>query len=153
MAHAIKVERLDASDAVGIREKVPLSELRAFYGPAFRELREAIRIGGAEPTGAPFVRYFAVTPGTIEVEAVLTCTHAVKARGRVQPLHLEAASAAIVRHVGHSDKLRGAYDALTEWMGEHNRYPAGAPREVYVTMADEDPDPSEWVTLVEQPLY
>jgi effector-binding domain-containing protein len=72
--------------------------------------------------------------------------------GRVKATKLAAAQAAVVRHVGHYEKMKPAYDAITTWMRNNDKKPTEAPREVYVTSPSEDPDPSEWVTLVEQPI-
>ncbi len=152
MAYEIHRTDLPESEAVSIRTAVPLEELQAFFGEAFHKLSEAIELGGANPGGPPFVRYYSVSPTHVEVEAVMPCDSAVLARGRVHPLRLSATPAAYVRHVGHYEKLRPAYDAITEWMSEHGKHATEPPRELYVTSPAEDPDPSEWVTLVEQPI-
>ena len=152
MAYEILTANLPASEAVAIRATMPMSELQGFFNQAFLELSEVIRNGGANTVGPPFVRYYAVTPERAEVEAVMTCDKPVKVSGRVKTLHLNAAQAAIVRHVGRYDKMKPAYDAITQWMANNGKHAIEAPREVYVTTGAEIPDPSEWVTLVEQPI-
>jgi AraC family transcriptional regulator len=152
MGYQILTANLPASEAVSIRTTIPLTELQDFFNLAFLELSETIRAGGANPAGPPFVRYFSVTARAVEVEAVMGCDRPVPVSGRVTPLHLDAAQAAIVRHVGHNDKIKPAYDAIAQWMSNNGKQPIEAPREVYVTTVAEDPDPSEWVTLVEQPI-
>ncbi len=152
MAYEILTANLPASEAVAIRAELPMSEMQGFFNEAFLELSEAIRKAGATPVGPPFVRYYAMTPERVDLEAVMTCDKPVQAGGRVKPLHLDAAQAAIVRHVGRYDKMKPAYDAITQWMANNGKHASEAPREVYVTTAAEVPDPSEWVTLVEQPI-
>jgi effector-binding domain-containing protein len=152
MAYEILTANLPASEAVGIRTTIPIDELPNFFNLAFLELSEVIRAGDAIPVGPAFVRYYSVTPRAAEVEAVMTCNKAVEVSGRVKPLHLNAAQAAVVRHVGRYDKMKPAYDAITQWMSNNGKQPIEAPREVYVTTIAEVPDPSEWVTLVEQPI-
>ena len=102
--------------------------------------------------GPPFVRYYSVTPESVDVEAVMPCDREVPVNGRVKRLHLNASQAAIVRHVGRYEKMKPAYDAINEWMSNNGKHAIEAPREVYVTTGAEVPDPSEWVTLVEQPI-
>ena len=152
MAYEILTANLPASEAVAIRTLIPLQELQDFFNGAFLELSEVIREGGGTAVGPPFVRYYKVTPREVDVEAVMTCDQAVPVSGRVKTLHLDASQAAIVRHVGRYDKMKPAYDAISEWMSNNGKQPIEAPREVYVTTAAEVPDPSEWVTLVEQPI-
>ncbi len=152
MAYEILTANLPASEAVAIRTTVPLKDLPSFFSEAFLELSQVIKKGSAEPVGPPFVRYYSVTPERVDVEAVMSCDKQVPISGRVQQLHLNAAQAAIVRHVGRYDKMKPAYDAITQWMANNDKHAIEAPREVYVTTEAEVPDPSEWVTLVEQPI-
>lgn len=152
MAYEIREAQLPASEAVAIRTTVPLSGIPDFLGEAFPELDAAIRAGGGQVIGPPFVRYHSVKPDAVDLEAVLCTDQPVPARGRVAPLKLQAAKAAVVRHVGHYSKLQPAYEAIDRWVKEHGLHPTEAPREVYVTSPAEIPDPSEWVTLVEQPV-
>lgn len=152
MAYEILTANLPASEAVSIRATIPMAELQEFFGPAFHELSELIRAHGANPAGPPFVRYYSVSPKAVDLEAVMSCDRPVPAGGRAKAIRLVAAQAAIVRHVGHYEKMKPAYDAITEWMRNNNKTPSEAPREVYVTTPAEVPDPSEWVTLVEQPV-
>ncbi|MDP2274399.1 MAG: GyrI-like domain-containing protein [Archangium sp.] len=152
MAYEILTANLPASDAVAIRTTIPLNGLRDFFNNAFLELSECIRAAGASPVGPPFVRYYSVTPESVDVEAVMTCDREVPVTGQVKRLHLNASQAAIVRHVGRYEKMKPAYDAINEWMSNNGKHAIEAPREVYVTTGAEVPDPSEWVTLVEQPI-
>jgi effector-binding domain-containing protein len=152
MGYEILTANLPESEGVAIRTTIPMTELQDFFNRAFLELSEVIRAGGAYPVGPPFVRYYSVTSQSVDVEAVMTCDKKVAVSGRVKPLHLNASQAAVVRHVGRYDKLKPAYDAITQWMSNNGKQAIEAPREVYVTTIAEVPDPSEWVTLVEQPI-
>lgn len=152
MAYEILTANLPASEAVAVRTTIPLAQIPEFLNLAFLELSEAVRNSGAIVVGPPFVRYYSVTPEAVDIEAVMTCDKEVPVTGRVKAIHLDAAQAAIVRHVGRYDKMKPAYEAITQWMANNGKRPTEAPREVYVTTIAEVPDPSEWVTLVEQPI-
>ena len=152
MAYEILTANLPESEAVAIRKTLPMSELQGFFDSAFLDLNEVIRGAGASSVGPPFVRYYSVKPDAVDVEAVMSCDRPVQVSGRIKQLHLEAAQAAIVRHVGRYDKMKPAYEAIEQWMSNNGKRPTEAPREVYVTTVAEVPDPSEWVTLVEQPI-
>lgn len=152
MAHEVVTTSLLGGDAAAIRAVIPMAELQEFFGPAFLELTEAIRESGANPAGPPFVRYYSMSPEEVDLEAVMVCDKPIKQHGRVHPIELAPARAAVVRHVGRYDKMKPVYDAITHWMQVNGKRPSEAPREVYVTTAAEVSDPSQWVTLVEQPV-
>jgi len=152
MAYEILTANLPASEAVAVRATVPMTELQDFFNRAFLEMAQAVRSAEAIAVGPPFVRYYSVTAEQADVEAVITCDKKVESRGRVRAIHLDASEAAIVRHVGRYDKMKPAYEAIRQWMSNNGRHATEAPREVYVTTIAEVPDPSEWVTLVEQPI-
>lgn len=153
MAYEILEANLPATPAVSIRAEVPTADLAAFFTAAFAELAEAIRTGGAERAGPPFIRYYSVSRATVDLEAVMPCSEAVLSTGRVHPIQLEASPAAVVRHAGGYDVMKPAYDAITQWLRDNGKEPREAPREVYVTSPAEVSNPEEWVTLVEQPFH
>jgi effector-binding domain-containing protein len=152
MAYEILTANLPASEALAVRSTVPMAELQDFFNRSFLEMAQLVRSSGAIAVGPPFVRYYSVTPEAADVETVITCDKKVEGRGRVRSIHLDASEAAIVRHVGRYDKMKPAYEAIQQWMNNNGKHPTEAPREVYVTTIAEVPDPSEWVTLVEQPI-
>ena len=139
MAYEILTANLPASEGLAVRSTVPMAELQDFFNRSFLEM-------------AQLVRYYSVTADSAEVETVITCDKKVEGRGRVRSIHLDASEAAIVRHVGRYDKMKPAYEAIRQWMNNNGKHATEAPREVYVTTIAEVPDPSEWVTLVEQPI-
>ena len=53
-------------------------------------------------------------------------------------------------HRGPYEAMEPAYRAMTEWMGEHDYEPAGAPREIYLTDPNTAPDNIE--TAIEWPV-
>lgn len=153
MDYEVETATLPPSEAAAIRTVIPMAELPQFFGEAFHELTSAVTAAGASTAGPPFARYFSVGPGSVDVEAVMQTDKPVVAVGRVRPIHLDQTRAAIVRYVGPYDAMKPAYDAISDWMSEHGKHPAEAPREVYLTSPTEVPDPAKWVTLVEQPIH
>jgi len=152
MEYQVQTATLPPSEGVAIRTVIPMDELPDFFGAAFIELHKALNAAGASVLGPPFARYFKVSPGAVDVEAVMLTDKPVAAQGRVHPIHLDGTPAAVVRYVGPYDAMKPAYDAISDWMSEHGKHPAEPPREVYLTSPTEAPDPAKWVTLVEQPI-
>ncbi|MCC6619858.1 MAG: GyrI-like domain-containing protein [Deltaproteobacteria bacterium] len=137
---------------IGIRERLPVERLPAFFGSAFARLAQVAATGGARFTGPPFARYFSVADDQVDLEAVAPLDHPVPAEGRVHGVELPAGAAVEVVHVGPYDTLHEAHREIEAWLAEHHRRAVDAVREVYLTEPGSVPDPAEWRTLVVQPI-
>jgi effector-binding domain-containing protein len=132
---------------IAIRERVPLSQLPAFFGAAFAELGTA---GGSQMTGPPFAIYHAFDQDAVDVSAAMPVRSRLAPAGRAVPIELAGGPAVQVEHVGPYDELSATYGAIEKWIAQNHRRRAGAPREIYMTMPTVPP--SQQVTLVVQPL-
>lgn len=138
---------LRPSLGIAIRERVPVSQLPAFFGAAFTELGA---LGGAQAAGPPFAIYHAFDREAVDVSAAMPLRAQVAATGRVVPIELAGGPAIQVTHVGPYDELSATYGAIEKWIADHHRQRAGAPREIYMTMPTVPA--TQQVTLVVQPL-
>jgi effector-binding domain-containing protein len=141
---------LGSEPAVAVRAVVSMDELPAFFRGAFAELASTITASGARPTGAPFARFFTISPGAVDVEAVFPVSREVPGSGRVYATTLDGGPAIQVCHVGHYDRIAPAYAAIDRWLVTHRMRASGPPREVYMTDSQTEPDLSKHVTLVQQ---
>jgi effector-binding domain-containing protein len=76
----------------------------------------------------------------------------VSESGRVHPVEVNGGPAVQVLHCGPYEGLMAAYAAVERWLSEHHARPAGPPREVYLNSPNEVSGPSEYRTLVVQPI-
>jgi effector-binding domain-containing protein len=58
----------------------------------------------------------------------------------------------VLRHIGPYQGLQGAFARLRSWIGEHGEAAAGPSWEVYVTDPRTEPDATNWITDIYQPL-
>jgi DNA gyrase inhibitor GyrI len=135
------------------------SDLPGFMDGAFPQVLEAVTGAGFVPVGPPFSRYFAFGPERVECEAGVTIgdppggpERSFDGGGRVQPGELPAGQVAVTWHVGPYTTLGRSWDALTAWVAEQGREPAGAFWEVYWTDPRSEPDSSLWRTELIIPL-
>lgn len=138
---------LSAGPALSIRAQVPLSGLPTFFGPAFAEL---VACAGDQIAGAPFARYHAFDPASIDLEAVIPVKTEVPVSGRVQAITLEGGPAVQVRHVGTYEDLGATYLSIERWLEDHHAGRKDFVREVYMT--EPTVPAAEHVTIVIQPL-
>ena len=120
-------------------------------GTALAQAFQAVADSGAVPAGPPFARYFSFGE-TIEYEAGLPLTAPFKAGAEVRASHIGGGEAAVAMHVGPYDTIEQTYVALTAWLEDQGRTPAGPMWESYLTSPDEEPDPAKWLTEVHVPV-
>lgn len=142
---------LRPAHGLAVRATVPVDELPRFFGAAFQELMQAVRVAGSQFAGPPLARYHGQPP-LLEVEAIIPVTTAVGSQGRVEPITLSGGRAVQVRHVGAYDTLSQAYETLRQWMEAHQVRPTEEPREVYLSDPNVVSDPGRLETLIVQPI-
>ena len=121
-------------------------------GSAYQELGSAIREVGVEIVGPPFARYLQIGPDTVRLEAGFPVARPFSVGGRIAMSTLPKGDVAVVMHIGPYDRMETTYAALTTWVAERGREPAGAPWEVYLSDPAAEPNPETWRTEVFLPL-
>ncbi|QOY88956.1 GyrI-like domain-containing protein [Paludibaculum fermentans] len=108
---------------------------------------------GATISGAPFTRYLQFDEqGLMEIEVGMPVLEAVEGQDPVQAVELPGGPCATLVHEGVYERLPATHMALDEWLESKGRQPAGPRWESYVTDPGNTPDPSDWRTLLAQPL-
>ncbi|WP_321474635.1 GyrI-like domain-containing protein [uncultured Paludibaculum sp.] len=108
---------------------------------------------GATISGAPFTRYLNFDDqGLMEIEVGMPVLEAVEGRDPVLAVELPGGPCATLVHEGAYERLPATHMALDEWLELNRRQPAGPRWESYVTDPGNTPDPSNWRTLLAQPV-
>lgn len=141
---------LTPGPAIAIREEVAIADLPGFFGRAFGELAAcaADRIAGP-----PFARYHHFDTARVDVEAVMPVRAPVEVRGRVTAIELAGGPAVQIQHTGPYEELATTYASIEHWMEDHHQARADAVREVYLNNPGEVRDPTQYLTLVIQPVH
>jgi AraC family transcriptional regulator len=144
---------LDEQPALVVRGKMSTPDIPRWLGDAYHAVATAAAAGGAGLAGPPFARYRALDEDFLhfDVEAGFPVSAALESSGEVEAMMLPGGPAAVVLHIGPYEAMKPSYDTLTAWLDQHDYIPEGAPWEVYLSDANEEPDPTRWRTEIVQP--
>jgi effector-binding domain-containing protein len=133
---APQIEQRAEQPYVGIRETVTMETLPSAVDRGFPALFARLAERGAQPAGAPFIRYLRVGE-EMEIDLGVPVADGEQA--------LPAGRWLVALHVGHYSGLHAAHGALQEWAREHG-IAWGEFAERYLTDPREEPDSSRWQT-------
>lgn len=137
---------------VGIRRRVPVSDLPAFLEEVFDTVASQVESAGAHIAGAPFARYRGVSSDVIDVEAGFPLTEPWTGGGDLVAGTLPAARAVEATHRGGYARLRETYEEIERWVGEHDLHVQEESWELYEAGPSSDPDPDTWRTHIVWPV-
>ncbi len=144
---------------VGISADVPIEGIAATADTLLPELFGWLGARGIPPACAPFLKYNVIDMnGRLQIEWGVPVAAPVAGDGRVEADVLPTGRYATLRYRGHYGGLMEANAALLEWVAKQGlkldaqQTPEGdrfrARVEIYVTNPAEEPDPSNWETVV-----
>lgn len=145
--------------SVGIRVRVPMSELPVVIPQLFDEVYNWLEAKSIPSSGAPFVRYHVINmEDKLDIEMAWPVAKAVAGDERVRADVLPAGKYGIVTYTGDYSGLMEANRVLVDWAKETgvqwDRWDdvhgdAFRSRiEIYENGPGDTPDPAQWVTDV-----
>ena len=152
MAYDIEVRELQPQSVVAVRVSVPVEAIPTIMGEVFGELYAYVGRAGLTPAGMPYARYHSFGTEEMDMEVGSPVAGPAEGQGRIVSGELPGGPAAVTWHIGPYDTIVAAYDAITAWMQEHGREPAGAPWEAYWSDPATVTDPAEYRTEVFWPI-
>lgn len=152
MAYEIEVRELQPQAVLAVRVSVPMEAIPTVMGEVFGELYAHVARAGLTPAGMPYARYHSFGAEEMDMEVGAPIAGAAEGEGRIVLGELPGGPAAVTWHIGPYDAIAAAYDAITAWMQQQGREPAGAPWEAYHTDPGETPDPADYRTEVFWPI-
>lgn len=149
----VEERKLRERPTLVMRAKLSTEEIPNWLGKAYGGVESVAAEHGATLVGPPFARYRALDDEfrTFDVEAGFPVAEPVEGSGDVQSSTLPGGNAAVVTHVGPYAAMKPSYDTLAAWVDRHDYVPEGPPWEVYLSDANEEPDPALWQTEIVQP--
>ncbi|MGA7205391.1 MAG: GyrI-like domain-containing protein [Specibacter sp.] len=135
-----------------LREEVPMSGLRDFFGRAFGTVMAATQAQNAQPAGPPFALYHGMPAETIDVEAGFPIAGDFQGTADVRESSLPETRAYEAMHVGSYDTLANTYEAIRERMAADGFTPADMMWEFYLSDPATQADPASWMTRVVWPV-
>src|SRR5262245_16199803 len=133
---APQIEQRAEQPYTGIRETVTMETLPGAIDRGFPALFAGLAERGAQPAGAPFIRYLR-TGEEMEIDLGVPVADGEQT--------LPAGRWLVALHVGHFSGLHAAHGELQEWAREQG-IAWSEFCERYLTDPREEPDPSRWET-------
>ncbi len=142
---------LEPATLAVVREKVPMKDLKAFFGRAFDATYAAAQAQGIRVVGPPLGVYYSMPTDAVDVAAGFPTAGTVKPGGGVTAANLPGGRAAQVLHRGPYDTMGQTYHRLMAWLAEQGLKPAEVMWEYYLNEPSPDaPEATE--TLITWPL-
>lgn len=135
-----------------MREQVPMARLTEFFPRAFGATMAAAQAQGLALAGPPFGKYYGIPGETVDVEAGFPVAGAVSDVDGVFAGTLPAGRVVQAVHVGPYDTLPDTYGEVQRWVDERGLSTQPLMWESYQTDPGEQPDPSQWQTVIVIPL-
>ena len=155
----VEVQQLEPQPVVSIRATARIEQLGEAMGERIQALSDYLQQSGAQPAGAPFVRYHTFGETETDFEFGIPVIKPVAGEDRIAGGELPGGPAVATWHLGPHDKLGEAYARIAEWIKEQGREPDGPGWEVYhwIDLGQDRgtstmPDPSTWRTQLVQPI-
>jgi len=140
------IERITLSPRtyVGIRRKVPVTELQGYFSEVLPRVMRWVTESGLEPASAPMARWHAMDPqtGVADVQAGCFVAEPVPDDGDITCDTTPAGEALRLTHVGSYDDMKRSWGALFRHASDQGLTP-GAGWEIYV----DDPSKTDPETM------
>lgn len=148
----ISITEHDEQPTAGVRERVPMSELTAFFSRAFQDTMAALQAQGAQPIGPPFGKYYGSPTDVVDVEAGFPVAAPIAPAGSVTPGTLPAGKTVEAVHVGPYDTMTTTYAELERYFRDAGLTPGTVMWESYLSDPEAEPDPATWRTRICWPV-
>lgn len=149
---SIQITEFREQPTAGVRERVPMTELTAFFSRAFAETMTALQAQGLHPVGPPYGKYYGPPTETVDVEAGYPVAAAFAPAGRVVPGVLPGGRGVAAVHVGPYDSMESTYSEVEHYFTTSALTPGAVMWESYLTDPEGEPDPARWQTQICWPL-
>lgn len=124
---------LAPTTTAALRERVPMSDLTAFFDRAFHAASTVLERQGVAITGPPFAVYFDMPTDSVDIAAGFPAAAPVAPEDGVRGLELPGGRAVRVVHRGSYDSLGETYRRIAEWLAGRNLVPGVLMWESYLT--------------------
>ena len=151
-AYEVTVKKVDRLMVVSVRDVIPTY---GDVGPLYGELFGYLGSQGISPMGPPLAICHddEYREKDVDMEAAVPVAGRVPGHGRVKFRELPAvAQMACVTHVGGSDSISQAYNAVMAWIDRNGYRITDHDREIYLVGPGPGVDPASYVTEVQLPV-
>lgn len=131
---------------------IPRAAIQQEFGPALRDLQDALAAQGVTPAGPCFSYHLKMPSDTFDFEIGFPVDKAVAAAGRVTASALPASAVARSVYRGGMEGLGSAWGELAKWAAANGHTTQPFLWEIYRVGPGDSADPSAWQTELNWPL-
>lgn len=147
MPYRCEPKTLPHMDTVGVRARTDVRDLPQVIGRAYGAVMQYLAGSGEQPAGPPFVIYYNMDMGALDLEAGFPVARVLPGAGEVRPGEIKGGPAVSCLHQGPYSGLEPAYRALSDWIQAHGFEPTGVTIEFYLNDPETVP-PEELQTQI-----
>lgn len=151
MAFVFQIIETQAQPVLAVRTVTSIKNLPNELGKAFGSIAAYLAEKGEEPLGPAFTAYYNMDMEKLDVEIGFPVAKEVAGKGEIISTHIPAGKKATGFHKGSYSGISATYEALTKWISDQGRAPAGVVYEYYFNAPTEVPE-SELLTKIESCL-
>ncbi len=152
MSYEVTKKRITETPFLFMQRQVEPEAIGEALGTMFPPVFQYATTEGIPFAGPPTARYPSFGPGLVTIEAGMPIAGPGDGEGDIKVGSLAGGDVATTIHKGPYDTLNKGHAAIQRWLTENDEEAGGAPWEVYLTDPGEVPDPSDWLTEINQPL-
>lgn len=152
MNYDVVLKKIEPSKVASLRRMI---QNYGAQGPLWEELGQALKEQNIKIVPPCFVMHYdaGYQENGVDVEVVETVNELGKDSESVQFKVLpEVTEMACLIHQGPYERLRTAYNAMTQWIEENGYRIVGPNRECYLKGSWDEPDLEKWITEIQIPV-
>lgn len=132
MTYPCELKDLPSQDCLIVRYHTDVLNLPQVLGEAYGVIMAYLTELGETPAGAPFVAYYNMDMQDLEIAVGFPMSRSLPGRDQIEPSEIPAGQYAACLYTGPYNEIGRGYDALLDWMKEHELEPSGEAYEFYL---------------------
>ncbi len=153
-----RVENVEVIDMpvinyIAIHDTASLATIGQKLGQHYATLEEESGRQNLEMAGSPFAIYYSESETNFDMDVAMQINKMANSHGNIIASTIPAGKAVVASFYGPYEKSGMGHAAANKFIMEHPELVVtGAPREVYVTDPESEPDASKWLTQIIYPV-
>ena len=147
MSYPCEIKEQASQPTLVVRTRAAVQDLPQVLGRCYGSVFGYLGKLGQQPAGPPFMGYFNMDMQDLDLEIGVPVAQELPGQGEVQPSRLPGGMVATCLYTGPYPEMGPAYDALTRFIEDNGRQPAGPVYEIYVNDPTTTP-PEQLQTLI-----
>jgi effector-binding domain-containing protein len=139
MSYTCELKEQPAQPTLVIRTRTAIEEFSQVLGSIYGAIAQYLGEQGQAPAGPPFVAYHNMDMEDLDIEVGFPVARELPGRDEIQPGQIPGGKLAACLYTGSYEEMEKPYEALAQWIEEHDYEPTGISYEMYLNDPQETP--------------